>query len=338
MCRMINAVKVCAICAAVSAATVFADTIELRNGAPILNARIAERSPTDVKFYIAGNSVLYVLEKSQILRIVYDNGAIETPAAPTVQPPPPPPPPAPTAQPPAATQPAYTQPTYTQQPMTPTPQVETQPQTGAVISSTHNNEKEPVQKDGVTFGVRAELSNYDFISEGTEGSSGYGASLGGSVSIPITNTVAFKPEIYFTYRLPMIMLHGEDSVTTKEHIVTRYEASTYVEEFAICIPLLVQAAFTDSKKVFVEAGIEADIPFLTSSIVAEYSDKNYGKNNVFDIYGLRTKLDIGIVAGLGFKISDRTALDLRSVKYLNSFHRIENVKSSRYSLGLSVLF
>ncbi|MDR2694044.1 MAG: hypothetical protein LBB74_07500 [Chitinispirillales bacterium] len=117
--RIVNTVKVCALCAAVSAATVFADTIELLSGGPITGARVVEKTSAEVRFYVAGKDILYMVGRPQVSRIVYDNGAVEDfRGAPATPPPAPVPPPQPAYAPP---QPEYAPPVAQQPQITPPP-------------------------------------------------------------------------------------------------------------------------------------------------------------------------------------------------------------------------
>jgi hypothetical protein len=201
------------------------------------------------------------------------------------------------------------------------------------------------------LGFRIALSSYALGSGSGEdggpgGTYGYGASIEGSVSIPVTNTVAFKPGLYFTYGAPIIELRGSayPTNTTGSEIKVALIESISVREFAIGIPLLMQAAITGNKKVFVEAGIDASIPFGTTMVFDRNTYRsntyNYDRDTTYsvDIYDMRTSFDLGIVCGFGFNITERLALDIRNVTYLNSFLRIASVRYSRYCLGVNVLF
>jgi len=128
-------------------------------------------------------------------------------------------------------------------------------------------------------------------------------------------------------------------ITNKLSIITGFEAVyrvpvnmeiLTVSEAALSIPLLVRWRLTENLPVFIDAGIQADVP-LSTKLTIEGNDPVTLQE--------RKPFDIGIVLGAGYFIGKNLSIDIRGIIGVTPFDE-DNKKHlmNQLNLGLNYIF
>jgi TolB-like protein len=137
---------------------------------------------------------------------------------------------------------------------------------------------------------------------------GHGFGLGGVVLFNVWEQVHVNAGVDLIFRTP---------------IVTDVSATT---EFALGLPVLVRWDVMGSP-LFVEGGVQVDIPFGTS--VKWDWDKN--SESVWN----RNSADVGIAVGAGYFVTPNISVDIRTVIGLTSFDDVNDGALSQVCVGVS---
>ena len=290
---------------------VFADIIVMRNGQNVVNATIVRISPDEIEYRVGEREIIHSARRADVDRIIYADGTSEVFSAPAV---------------------AQVAPTVVAQP--------------AVVRERKSRDSEK----NVQFGIRSSFNAFDipdmkgvfFTIEFrggepivTDYSTGLGITLGGIVRIPISNLIAFKPELDFTFRTPVRYRFG--LADTAMRITT--DARGTIREFAIGTQLLFEGTVTRDSRLFFESGIKMGIPFATNqSEGIKAGNQISGNSDHRNISNIRTGFDFGVVYGFGLHITDNISLGIRRTNFTNNFIRIESWRWNQLDLGINILF
>jgi len=154
---------------------------------------------------------------------------------------------------------------------------------------------------------------------------GMGFGIGGVASFQITDAVFFNPEVNFFYRT---LYNYSKSVNT-------YTNKQSLSEFAISFPLMIQIMPSTSTPINFAGGLQVDLPFS-----ATIKTSVNGKSDSEDIDN-RKALDLGIVIGAGYRITQRVGADFRAVIGFTSITTNKNDEDSsynQYGVGISYFF
>jgi len=188
--------------------------------------------------------------------------------------------------------------------------------------------------DSLRHSVRASVllsdftSGYKDIDKRYDITLGYGFGIGYAATIPITGPLSFAPEANLLYR--RIYRY------TDPGIAVEFELDSYkvwATEFAFSIPLLLRYS-PSILPAYIQAGVQADIPFNSKFA---FSEK--GRDATLEFKD-RTMMDFGVVAGLGYKITERFSVDGRATIGLTKINKDKDGKSSfsQYAIGIAYTF
>ena len=281
---------------------VFADIIVMRNGQNVVNATIVRISPDEIQYRVGEREVIHSARRADVDRIIYADGTSEVFSAPAV---------------------AQVAPTVAAQP--------------AVVRERKSRDS----KNKTRFGIRSSFNTYDspdgdfepyFLAFNFPTSVGLGVTLGGIVSIPVSDIITFKPELDFTFRTPWRQRFGDwdDSMKVIQDFRFSYR------EFAIGTQLLFEGTITQDSRFFFETGIKMGIPFATNRNVTVKAGREDEQGNR-NFSSLRTSFDFGIVYGLGLHITDNISLGIRRTCFTNSFVAVHSSRFNQLDMGLNIL-
>jgi len=191
-----------------------------------------------------------------------------------------------------------------------------------------------------SYGLQARFNinsvTYGFLSKKNHNiDMGIGFGFGVIRSIPLTNSLYVNPEITFIQRnLYSTKGNGKEPYNGN---MTEYDYWEDENEFVMTIiPVLIQ--FTPFEfPLYVAAGFQADFPFNPKlTITKEYKDGTEDEST--KKYNDRAGYDLGMVLGIGYDITERFSINLRSVVGLTSVTGKSKDAHSPIQYGIGVTF
>jgi hypothetical protein len=290
-----------------------ADEIHLLNGQTVTNAKITRMSADELEYKVGDREIVYSAKKADVEKVVYSDGTQDVFTAQAAPPPPPPPPPAPVA--PA---PVYT----------------------AAPAPTPVRAPKPPKEGGNDWygGIEGRIAYSAFPTEFS--SPGYGILGGAALLVVLSDAITFKPELNFSYRVPWIL---KDDANTNyaydkdkgQWVITR-ELSYRYSEFAIGVQALFQGSLISNYRLFFDGGVKLDIPIGTKQHTVGTAGI-VGAGESLEISQLRSNIDIGVIYGFSFMITDKIAFNVRNTTIINDFFIIQSGAISQLDVGLTIL-
>lgn len=317
-----NKVLAAVLTAAALASQASADEIRMANGQNVPNAKVTRITADEIEYKVGEREVLYTAKKTDVARIVYEDGTEDVFAAP-----PPPPPPAPAvAAPPPPPEPAAA------------PAPAPKPIKESALDGWYGGIEGRIAYSNYNSGQGASSSAF-FVQLGA--SHGHGFTIGGALRVLASNAVTFKPELNFSYRMPVVTNDPNNSVIIEDRagedkVVVNADVSYNYTEFAIGTQALFQCLLTADKNLFFESGVKLDIPFATKCNTVVKAGPE-GISGAADFSQIRTDVDVGFVYGFGIMITDKITFNVRGATNFNDFMKIFSVHYTQLDVGLSIL-
>jgi len=170
-------------------------------------------------------------------------------------------------------------------------------------------------------------SNYDDYVN-----SGLGFGVGYTIAYPFSNfgislPLSLNPEALFYYRKIFNLSESEDGDTHEENAT----------EFAISLPVMIQYKPIAGQPFHVAAGLQFDIPFMSEIECSRTYANGESEDKTSDI-DERATVDIGFALGIGYRITEKIAVDFRMVIGLSALTRESGDKSSLNQYGIGVTY
>lgn len=141
---------------------------------------------------------------------------------------------------------------------------------------------------------------------------GFGAGL--AASIPLGSQLSVNPELNFLYRR---LFNYESS---GEERGVKVETNSYVSEFALSVPVMVQFRPVSDVGAYISAGLQLDIPFSstqTQEIKVGGTDycpaMKLAGEDCEGKFKDRSAMDFGIAFGAGYMVNENIGVDARAV-------------------------
>jgi opacity protein-like surface antigen len=164
--------------------------------------------------------------------------------------------------------------------------------------------------NAIKYGARAAFNMNSFSTGDSKDDEdinmGLGFGIGGTVSIPITSSLTFNPELNFLYRNLFNVTEKDDD----------YEYEGGLSELALSVPVMVRFTPMAGTPFYISGGIQLDLPF-SSEEYYEVSEDGESESGSKDFKDRRT-LDFGIALGAGYQVMENLVADFRFVIGLTS--------------------
>jgi hypothetical protein len=169
------------------------------------------------------------------------------------------------------------------------------------------------QENSLKLGARAGLNLVDIRFPERpfdyDVNTGFGFGAGLVVSIPFTTKLSLNPELAFYYR-EIFSCNSTYGFSIEE--IGPQEKEANMTELAISIPVLLHFAPFENVPLYLEAGVQLDIP-ISPEIKSKDTYKDTIVEMTYDFLTNHRTIDFGIVLGVGGMVTSNLGIDFRYV-------------------------